>query len=77
MDSTLQKALDQWRAWDKDEKTKAEIEKLVSENDTKQLEKLLCSRMTFGTAGLRSRMGAGFRDGILSIFSRSCPFPEM
>ena len=42
---------------------KAEIEDLVKAADYEKLEKLLCSRMAFGTAGLRSRMGAGFRLG--------------
>jgi len=60
MNEHLEKALDQWRKWDRDETTKAEIEALVTASNHAELTKLLCSRMAFGTAGLRSRMGAGF-----------------
>ena len=34
--------------------------KLVQEHDEKKLKKLFLSRLEFGTAGLRGRMGAGF-----------------
>ena len=60
MNSELETALNQWRKWDKNEKTLAEIESLVTANEHSKLEGLLCKRMEFGTAGLRSKMGAGF-----------------
>lgn len=44
----------------KNSKTKAEIENLLNEKNYTQLSSRLCNRMEFGTAGLRSRMGAGY-----------------
>lgn len=43
---------DQWLKWDKNEKTRQEIEQLVKEENEKELEKRLGSRIAFGTAGL-------------------------
>lgn len=40
--------------------TKQEIESLVSSQNYSELESRLMNRMEFGTAGLRSRMGAGY-----------------
>ena len=50
----------EWLRLDKDEATKAEILDLFKQQNFKKLENLLSSRLTFGTAGLRARMGAGF-----------------
>lgn len=50
----------EWLRLDKDEATRAEILELVEKQNTKELETLLGSRLKFGTAGLRARMGAGF-----------------
>ena len=73
MNSELEKALNQWRKWDKDEKTLAEIESLVTANEFSKLEGLLCKRMEFGTAGLRSKMGAGFSQmNTLTIIQGLC-----
>lgn len=73
MNSELEKALSQWRKWDKDEKTLAEIESLVTANEYSKLEGLLCKRMEFGTAGLRSKMGAGFSQmNTLTIIQELC-----
>ena len=73
MNSELEKALNQWRKWDKDEKTLAEIESLVTANEYSKLEGLLCKRMEFGTAGLRSKMGAGFSQmNTLTIIQELC-----
>lgn len=36
------------------------MESLVREGRVVELRRRLCSRMTFGTAGLRAEMGAGF-----------------
>lgn len=41
-------------------KTKEQIENLLRNGMNKELRDRLCCRMTFGTAGLRSAMGAGF-----------------
>lgn len=56
---SLDANIQQWLAWDRDPVTRAEVEKLVSDKATAVLEKLLSQRMEFGTAGLRSTMGAG------------------
>ena len=50
----------EWLRLDKDGATRAEILELVKQQNVKELEGLLGSRLTFGTAGLRARMGAGF-----------------
>ncbi|CAD6569427.1 MAG: Phosphoglucomutase-3 [Alectoria sarmentosa] len=50
----------EWLRLDRDEATRAEILNLVKQQNVKVLETLLTSRLTFGTAGLRARMGAGF-----------------
>ncbi|XP_019326976.1 PREDICTED: glucose 1,6-bisphosphate synthase [Aptenodytes forsteri] len=44
----------------KNEKTKEQIESLLQNGKHKELRDRLCCRLTFGTAGLRSAMGAGF-----------------
>lgn len=58
--ATVETLTREWLRLDKDEATRKEILELVKQNDVKQLEILLGSRLTFGTAGLRARMGAGF-----------------
>ena len=40
--------------------TVQEIERLRDDGDEKTLQSLLGSRMVFGTAGLRAKMGAGY-----------------
>ncbi|KFV13552.1 Glucose 1,6-bisphosphate synthase, partial [Pterocles gutturalis] len=42
------------------QKTKEQIENLLQNGKHKELRDRLCCRLTFGTAGLRSAMGAGF-----------------
>ncbi|KAI1903509.1 hypothetical protein AGOR_G00027920 [Albula goreensis] len=59
-DLQLDKAIYQWITWDKNPKTRAQIEALVQEGRLEELRRRLCSRMSFGTAGLRAAMGAGF-----------------
>ncbi|XP_066521448.1 glucose 1,6-bisphosphate synthase [Hoplias malabaricus] len=59
-DSTLDKLILQWISWDKNEATRDQIKSLVQEGCVEELRRRLCSRMTFGTAGLRAAMGAGF-----------------
>ncbi|XP_043928614.1 glucose 1,6-bisphosphate synthase [Protopterus annectens] len=59
-DKQLDTAIWQWLQWDKNPKTKAQIESLLKSGKNRELRERLCSRMKFGTAGLRSSMGAGF-----------------
>ncbi|XP_031429719.1 glucose 1,6-bisphosphate synthase [Clupea harengus] len=59
-DPQLDKAIYQWITWDRNPLTRAQIEALARERNTVELRKRLCSRMAFGTAGLRAAMGAGF-----------------
>nr|XP_028581649.1 glucose 1,6-bisphosphate synthase [Podarcis muralis] len=59
-DLQLDKAIWQWLTWDKNPKTKEQIENLLRNGKNKELRDRLCHRLTFGTAGLRSAMGAGF-----------------
>ncbi|VDN20095.1 unnamed protein product [Gongylonema pulchrum] len=49
-----------WLKWDKNEKTRAEIEDLIQKKNVEELESRLCGKMAFGTAGVRTRMEAGF-----------------
>ncbi|KAL8760430.1 MAG: hypothetical protein Q9199_000054 [Rusavskia elegans] len=51
---------DQWLRLDKDPSTRAEIQSLLAQNNLDELEHRLSTRLTFGTAGLRAQMGAGF-----------------
>lgn len=55
-----QELSEEWLRLDKDPVTRAEIEQLVARNDIQELEKRMKPRITFGTAGLRARMEAGF-----------------
>ena len=50
----------EWLRLDRDPSTRSEIEKLLDRQEFAELENLLGSRLVFGTAGLRARMGAGF-----------------
>lgn len=56
---SLEELVQQWLKWDKNPETRRCIEELWSKKDTATLQKLLGSRMSFGTAGLRAAMGAG------------------
>lgn len=59
-DAQLDKAVWQWLSWDKNQKTKEQIESLLQDGKHGELRERLCCRLSFGTAGLRSAMGAGF-----------------
>lgn len=50
----------EWLRLDRDLETRSEIEMLLKSHDFTELQRLLTLRLTFGTAGLRARMGAGF-----------------
>lgn len=57
--ASIESLAQSWLAIDKDPDTRQEIEQLLANNDTTELEKRLRGRMTFGTAGLRARNEAG------------------
>ncbi|KAF3693441.1 Glucose 1,6-bisphosphate synthase [Channa argus] len=59
-DQELDKAVHQWLTWDKNQCTRVQVESLVVSGQLDDLRSRLCSRMSFGTAGLRAPMGAGF-----------------
>ena len=50
----------EWLTLDPFENTQNEIKTLLEKKDITELSKRLLKRINFGTAGLRSRMGAGF-----------------
>eukprot|EP00796_Vickermania_ingenoplastis_P004391 gene4391-3193_t len=55
----IESMVEQWLAWDKNPETRRAIEKLWEEKNESELTRLLGSRMSFGTAGLRAAMGPG------------------
>ncbi|XP_028817785.1 glucose 1,6-bisphosphate synthase-like isoform X1 [Denticeps clupeoides] len=59
-DPQVDTAVYQWMTWDRNPQTRAQIESLVKAGHVEELRRRLCSRMSFGTAGLRAAMGAGF-----------------
>lgn len=59
-DEKLNEQIQNWIKWDKNPKTKAEILQCVKDKDWDKLRNRLCTRITFGTAGLRAEMRAGF-----------------
>ncbi|CAJ0904578.1 17581_t:CDS:2 [Entrophospora sp. SA101] len=60
MDSVVESLVQEWLRLDKNPSTRAEIEKLYGERNIEELGKRLLNRISFGTAGLRSKMEAGF-----------------
>ncbi|RZC39357.1 PGM PMM I domain containing protein [Asbolus verrucosus] len=56
----LDKKIDEWLTWDKNTSTLAAIKKLVNEENFSELSKVLLNRLSFGTAGLRGKMAAGY-----------------
>ncbi|KAL8840205.1 MAG: hypothetical protein Q9170_001412 [Blastenia crenularia] len=58
--ANLEDLVQQWLQLDQDPITRSEIENLHAEKKSKELEERLSTRLSFGTAGLRARMGAGF-----------------
>lgn len=70
--ATIEALTQEWLRLDKDETTKTEILELVKQQNMQELQILLGSRLSFGTAGLRARMGAGFsRINSLTIIQTS------
>lgn len=60
LNSKVQRLVDEWMELDKNPVTRKEIQKLASQGEVSRLEQCLGSRMTFGTAGLRAKMAAGY-----------------
>ncbi|XP_018014829.1 phosphoglucomutase-2 [Hyalella azteca] len=58
--SNIRSKVEEWLQWDQNSSTRQEVEELVAQKKHKVLEGLLLSRLVFGTAGLRARMGAGY-----------------
>uniref|UniRef100_A0A1B0CBD0 Phosphoglucomutase/phosphomannomutase n=2 Tax=Lutzomyia longipalpis TaxID=7200 RepID=A0A1B0CBD0_LUTLO len=58
--SELNGRIIEWLQWDKNETTLTEIQKLVEDSEWEKLKLLLLTRLSFGTAGLRGAMRAGF-----------------
>lgn len=56
----LTQKIEEWLAWDRNEKTLAVVKQLVAEENYEKLGKILLSRLSFGTAGLRGKMAAGY-----------------
>ncbi|XP_061644172.1 glucose 1,6-bisphosphate synthase [Phyllopteryx taeniolatus] len=59
-DEQLDEALRRWMRWDKNEWTRAQAVGLLGSAGVSELRRRFCSTLTFGTAGLRAPMGAGF-----------------
>ncbi|XP_061575998.1 glucose 1,6-bisphosphate synthase [Cololabis saira] len=59
-DPQLDAALQRWRSWDRNPRTRAQLDSLVLAGRQEELRARFCSRMSFGTAGLRAPMGTGF-----------------
>uniref|UniRef100_A0A5S6QUP7 Alpha-D-phosphohexomutase alpha/beta/alpha domain-containing protein n=1 Tax=Trichuris muris TaxID=70415 RepID=A0A5S6QUP7_TRIMR len=60
IDDKLQKQISCWLEWDKNQRTREEIEKLVQEAAVAELTDRLSNHVTFGVSGIRAPMGAGF-----------------
>lgn len=58
-DTELYTAFKNWMRWDKNYTTRTMVQKLSDTGDVEELRSILLKRLTFGTAGLRGRMGAG------------------
>uniref|UniRef100_A0A1A7XGY4 Phosphoglucomutase 2-like 1 n=1 Tax=Iconisemion striatum TaxID=60296 RepID=A0A1A7XGY4_9TELE len=59
-DPQLDTTVQQWLTWDRNPRTRAQVDSLVAASRLDDLRSRFCSRLSFGTAGLRAPMGAGF-----------------
>lgn len=60
MDPEVDRKVQEWLSWCKNEKDNNEIRQLVKDGNNAELRSRLFERLAFGTAGLRARMGAGY-----------------
>ncbi|MCJ1308620.1 Phosphoglucomutase-3 [Agyrium rufum] len=68
----LERLAQEWLSLDRNEPTRKEIQDLLDSQDFTELEKRLGTRISFGTAGLRARMEAGFsRMNCLTVIQTS------
>ncbi len=58
--ASIEELAREWLRLDRDEETRSVIEKLLAQQNCVDLKKLLSTRLTFGTAGLRAQMGKAF-----------------
>jgi len=58
--TALDKLVENYLAWDKDEKTRSQIKALVDQGDKEALTARLSGKLAFGTAGIRARVEGGF-----------------
>ncbi len=56
----MKELLQQWLERDPDPKTREELQKLVDKNQQSELEDRFKTRLEFGTAGLRGKVGCGY-----------------
>jgi phosphoglucomutase len=72
MATDIKELAKEWLRIDKDEDTRDEIYKLMVQGDDEELRRRLTPRISFGTAGLRARMEAGFaRMNALTVIQAS------
>ncbi|GFR50885.1 hypothetical protein Agub_g13175 [Astrephomene gubernaculifera] len=57
--SDLQPLVEQWLRWDKNAESRAEIQQLWTTGKAEELRGMLGTRLEFGTAGLRGKLGPG------------------
>ncbi|XP_015523670.2 phosphoglucomutase-2 [Neodiprion lecontei] len=56
----LDEKIKEWLSWNNDSAAENEIQNYINEGDVSTLSKLFLTRLEFGTAGLRGRMGPGY-----------------
>lgn len=56
----LELKIREWLTWDRNPKTLDRIRRLNKAHKFEELEQLLMTRLKFGTAGLRGKLGAGY-----------------
>ncbi|XP_023817470.1 glucose 1,6-bisphosphate synthase isoform X2 [Oryzias latipes] len=59
-DPQLDAAVQRWFCWDRNPRTRAQMDSLLDAGRLDDARSRLCGRLSFGTAGLRAPMGAGF-----------------
>lgn len=60
MNETLLSKINLWNKWDKNEATRKEVKNLIGASNYDALARQMLGQLCFGTAGMRSAMGAGF-----------------